>query len=107
MRVQYPKYESPIGADYGMFECSYKGQRLRMMSSGSTNGQWEYVSVSAPDRCPTWEEMCFVKDLFWSGSETVIQFHPKKSEYVNTHENCLHLWKRVGVDEKLPPQNFV
>ena len=26
---------------------------------------WEHVSVSLPDRCPTWEEMCRVKDLFW------------------------------------------
>lgn len=39
---------------------------------------WEHVSVSLAHRCPSWEEMCFVKSLFWKEEETVIQFHPKK-----------------------------
>jgi hypothetical protein len=43
---------------------------------------WEHVSVSAPRRTPTWAEMCFVKDLFWDEEETVLQFHPPKSQYV-------------------------
>lgn len=28
--------------------------------------------------------------------EEAYQIHPKKSEYVNVQENCLHLWKPVG-----------
>ena len=48
--------------------------------------------------------MCKVKDLFWGEEETVLQFHPRKSEYVNAHPRCLHLWKQVGVDVKLPPK---
>lgn len=47
------------------------------------------------------------KDLFWSGDETVLQFHPVKSEYVNTYETCLHLWKQRGVNHPLPPRNLV
>ena len=39
---------------------------------------WEHVSVSLPDRCPTWEEMCFIKDLFWNSDECVVQYHPPK-----------------------------
>lgn len=66
-------------------------------------GLWEHVSVSA-HRTPTWAEMCGVKDLFWSKDETVIQFHPKASEYVNEHTNCLHLWKMDGHDHELPPE---
>lgn len=56
---------------------------------------WEHVSVSLPgkDRCPTWEEMCEVKDLFFDEEETVVQYHPKKSEHVNNHKFCLHLWR--------------
>lgn len=73
----------------------------------SDGGGWEHVSVSAQARCPTWEEMCFIKDLFWDAEDTVVQFHPKKSEYVNTHSNCLHLWKKVGSEFELPDTIYV
>lgn len=68
---------------------------------------WEHVSVSTPKRCPNWQEMSFVKDLFWDGDELVIQMHPPKREYVNNHPNCLHLWRNVTVDYPLPPSYFV
>ncbi|MCX8016968.1 MAG: hypothetical protein N2690_03550, partial [Rhodocyclaceae bacterium] len=32
---------------------------LRVIASHEDG--WEHVSVSRPDRCPTWEEMCRVK----------------------------------------------
>ena len=45
--------------------------------------------------------MCFIKDVFWDEEDVVIQYHPKKSEYVNRHENCLHLWRPV-LDDPIP-----
>ena len=66
---------------------------------------WEHVSVSvrgAP-RAPTWDEMCAVKARFWDEDDTVLQFHPPKSAYVNFHPYCLHLWRPVGADIALPP----
>ena len=42
--------------------------------------------------------MCFIKDLFWDGEDVVIQYHAKKSEYVNRYDNCLHLWRPVLED---------
>ncbi len=68
---------------------------------------WEHVSVSTATRCPTWDEMCRIKDLFWSEDETVLQFHPPKSEYVNNHAFCLHLWKPCGLVVPLPPSILV
>ena len=61
----------------------------------------EHVSVSLPRRCPTWEEMAMIKDIFWDDEETVIQFHPKKSEYVNVHQFCLHMWRKPGWEPEL------
>jgi hypothetical protein len=85
---------------------------LRVISSGSgTDGpseeidEWEHVSISLKHRTPSWKEMCMVKDLFWGEDETVVQFHPKKSEYVNYHLFTLHLWKRRGEEYKLPPRD--
>lgn len=103
--------ETNPGDQHGLFRVIYlsKNDILNVMSSGSNPdySEWEHVSVSLPHRCPTWEEMCYIKELFWSVSETVIQFHPKKSEYKNDHQFCLHLWKRIGVDHQLPPQGHV
>jgi hypothetical protein len=64
---------------------------------------WEHVSVSTAGRCPNWDEMCFVKALFWSPEDVVIQFHPPASAYVNKHPYCLHLWRQPGVALALPP----
>ena len=51
--------------------------------------------------------MCFVKNLFWGEDETVVQFHPPKSEYVNNHPYCLHLWRNTRTGYKLPPSILV
>lgn len=64
---------------------------------------WEHVSVSVKDRCPTWEEMCWVKSLFFEPEETVVEFHPPQSRYVNRYPYTLHLWRPVGVELPLPP----
>ena len=37
-----------------------------------------------------------LKDVFFEDEEEAYQIHPKKSEYVNAVENCLHLWKPKG-----------
>lgn len=59
-----------------------------------SNGDgWDHVSVSWSDHCPTWEEMCRVKEMFFLPEEAAIEYHPAKSEYVNLHPYCLHLWR--------------
>lgn len=68
---------------------------------------WEHISVSLPDRCSTWAEMCHVKGLFWSDEDTVIQYHPPKSAYVNAHPYCLHLWRPIDKSIPVPPAYLV
>lgn len=70
----------------------FKGRDLRVIGSIWVGG-YEHASVSLPNRCPNWEEMCHVKDFFWDEEEVCIQIHPKKSNYVNVHKTCLHIWK--------------
>ena len=64
---------------------------------------WEHVSVSTAKRPPNWQEMCFVKDLFWQPDECVVQFHPPEADYVNNHPHCLHLWRNAKVEFPRPP----
>jgi hypothetical protein len=68
---------------------------------------WEHVSVSLPTRCPTWAEMAFIKSVFWDADDTVVQYHPPESEYVNNHPFCLHLWRPIEKQIPLPPSILV
>ena len=75
----------------------------------SNGGGWEHVSVSmkSQKRCPTWEEMCRIKEIFFAPEECVVEYHPAKNDYVNRHEYCLHLWRPVGGGFPRPPKLFV
>jgi hypothetical protein len=87
-------------------EPVYGYGRLRVQASDDFDG-WEHVSVSLIDRTPTWAEMCRIKGLFWDEEDTVVQFHPPKSEYVNCHPYCLHLWRWTGGEFPRPSSTLV
>lgn len=78
------------------------------MEEGPGEG-WEHVSArvkghdTKDERCPTWEEMCWIKQLFWEEEECVFQLHPPRSEYVNNHPFVLHLWRNTKIDPPRPP----
>jgi hypothetical protein len=74
----------------------------------SDGGGWEHVSASYPNRCPTWDEMCAVKDIFWDPEDVVMQLHPARSQHVNIHDFCLHLWRKTyGEPIPVPPSYMV
>ena len=82
--------------------------KAKKLVGGALPGKpWEHVSVSLDTRCPTWDEMNFVKEMFWRDDECVIQYHPPKSNYVNIMPYCLHLWKPIGVKIPMPPSMCV
>ena len=90
----------------GMGLCFIK-DNITYRVIASWGAGWDHVSVSLVDRCPTWEEMCWIKDLFFEPEECVMQLHPPKSRYVNCHPYCLHLWKPHRHTIPLPPTEFV
>ena len=106
-RMRSGPYASDAGSDYGAFlivgPC---GRDLRVIASpgdADENIPWEHVSVSLPNRPPNWEEMCFIKSLFWDEEETVMQLHPPRSRWINNHPNCLHMWRPTSQEIPLPP----
>lgn len=92
----------------GAFEL-INGKGVALLCIAADKLGWEHVSVTVlgQKRTPTWEEMNFVKEMFWNPSETVIQLHPPRDQWVNQHDYCLHLWKPVGVEIPLPPTYMV
>lgn len=93
----------------GAFIVPYRihGVKQTMVVIASDQMGWEHVSVSREDRTPVWEEMCIVKDMFWDSDDCVIQYHPPKSEYVNNHKHCLHLWRPIGIELPMPQSILV
>ncbi len=75
----------------------------------SNGAGWEHVSVSPLKAriIPTWDDMCKIKDMFWSDDEAVIQIHPVKDQYVNNKPNWLHLWRCTYKEMVLPPSVLV
>ena len=80
----------------------------------STGSGWEHLSVTLTklvtreskrqlksiERCPTWIEMSFLKDMFWEVTECVVQFHPPMADHISNHPYCLHLWR--SIDKEFP-----
>lgn len=106
-----PVPEECQGRAVGAFAFLIRSEKFSVIASDGVTGitplsvayGWEHVSIAHPRRCPTWEEMCHLKDLFWTEEEVVMQLHPKKVDWRNFHPFCLHLWRPIpGVDLPAP-----
>lgn len=103
-RTRNRLFQTNVGEDGAFIIPHYKVANYFFFCIASKGGGWDHVSVSIKsdvrkvDRCPTWEEMCFLKDLFFDKDKVVMQLHPAENDYVNNHPHCLHLWR---------PQNAV
>ncbi len=98
----------PNCGNYGSFKFKRNGFEYKIIASDLV---WEHVSVHCTvgkkDKTPTWEQMCYVKDLFWGKEDCVVQFHPPESEYVNIHNHVLHLWRKVDTNFPTPHKIMV
>lgn len=118
MKTPEEKYRvktGPMGSRWsdgcnGYFVIPFSGRTQAHVIISDGMG-WEHASVHVTSnkepRTPTWAEMCKVKELFWGDEETVIQYHPAKSEYVNNFKYCLHLWKPTEAFLPKPPTELV
>lgn len=79
--------------------------------------EWERVSAqlfkitnvkkkqSEPaDRCLTWKEQCFIKNLFYGPQEVIMQFFPAMTDYIGTDEEefAVHLWNPLKGQCQVP-----
>lgn len=94
------KIRGPIGLDLALIISDQNG--------------WEHVSVQeippnkhTQQKTPSWETMCWVKDLIWDKNEWVAQFHPAEDEYVDAHPYVLHLWAPTDTTFPTPPSWMV
>lgn len=116
---QYRVTTGPLGStrangNDGHFLIQLSNRSTAYIIASSGMG-WEHVSVhvveqsgfNRNDRTPTWSEMCKIKAFFWEPEDTVIQYHPPESEYINNHKHTLHLWRPIGIEIPRPPKILV
>ena len=68
---------------------------LQVLVSHIPSNDSLHVSVSLPGKLPSWEDLKLVKNTFIGPDKMAFQVLPPRSEYVNLHPYCLHLWERV------------
>lgn len=104
----HPAYDTSYGRN-GYFNLVYVNKKnrrkIKLYVCASDGLGWEHVSVSVlnKQRSPTWDEMCFIKSIFWEKSDMVIQYHPIEEDYVSFHEYCLHMWRPIN--QTIPAPN--
>ena len=109
------KKEGKDGFGGSVYPVEYKNGKVKIKKDYNSvlhfifsNGcGFEHLSVSTPARTPTWDEMCKMKEIFWKDDEVCMQIHPKKEEYVNNHNYCLHIWKPIDKEIPMPPSVMV
>lgn len=78
---------------------------LRVIAT--SGGGWDHISVSLINRTPKWEEMDYIKRLFFEDNEVAFQLHVIPDKHINIHSNCLHLWRSHEKEIPLPPIDMV
>ena len=84
-----------------------KKSRCNLNFIMSWGAGWEHCSVSMQTRCPSWEQMCAIKELFLEVDEECMQLHPAKKDYINHMPYCLHIWRPINEKIPMPPSIMV
>ena len=95
--------------DYGEdgFAAIVNCNGVSMRVIASWGGEWDHVSVSLPNRTPTWQEMEYVKRLYFKPEEWAIEYHAAVSDHINNHPFCLHIWRPQDGSIPTPPSEYV
>lgn len=101
-RIQHGPFKSNA-----LYLCNGMFERHGLRVIASDGDGWDHVSVSKQQRCPTWEEMETVREWFFEDDETIVQFSVPRSQHLNLHQFCLHMWRKQDQEYELPPSSMV
>ena len=107
-RVRTGQYASDEADGFNGFFClTLRGEKVKCIASDGEGWQHVSVSIDRSNQPPSWAIMCDVKELFWEPEDCAMQLHPPRSNYVNVHPGCLHIWRPLNVTRPQPPKEFV
>lgn len=91
----------------GVFRIPSRSNGRELFVIAASGEGWDHVSVSRPNRPPTWAEMDQIKRMFFGDDEVVMQLHVAAKDHISVHHNCLHLWRPLDASIPLPPKDMV
>jgi hypothetical protein len=104
VRAERHRTEGPAGSNNGFFLIPRRTFDLHVMVGDGLG--WDHVSVSvarvgeaAAFRIPDYDELTFVKELFFRDDETVMHLWVPAAQHVNVHPHVLHLWRPQSQEE--------
>jgi hypothetical protein len=59
----------------------------------SIDGGHRHLSIASPARYPSWDEILRVRNWYFPEEMEVVMVLARRSEYVNLHPTCFHLWE--------------
>jgi len=70
-------------------------------SIATTNigSRWHHLQITHNDRIPSYDDLIKVKNEFLGYEIEAYQVLPKKSDYVNICDKCLHIWSPLSERE--------
>jgi hypothetical protein len=90
-----------LGLDGGAYK-SRNGLAVIISCCIEEDGKnWVHLSVSRKNSMPTWGELVDIKEIFLGKNAVAIQVLPPRSEWVNIHPFCLHLYQCLD-DRPIP-----
>lgn len=106
--VTEPGFEPYLDGDDqgGAFRVAAGGGVVLSVIASNMEG-WDHVSVSLPDRTPTWDEMERVKRIFFKDGEIAHQLHLPVDQHINVHPYTLHIWRMQSHGIPVPPRWMV
>ena len=88
--VSWQRTDNPIAAALGGFAAA-SDSGCHAVVTPEPSGL--HISVSHPDRYPTWDELASARDAFGGPDRRMVMHFPPRAEYVNVHATTLHLWE--------------
>lgn len=87
--ISEPTWTGPIRHPLGVGDV-YRSDTVTAIASIEPTGA--HISISAPGRYPTWDEIASIKEHVFPDVRMAMIL-PPRAEHVNLHATCLHIWE--------------
>lgn len=101
VRVLDPRWLSVMPPMRGLRAWANRSEHLTVICSAAPYDDglwWIHFSMSGKRVLPSWEQLIRAKEAILGTESKAIQVLAPRSQWVNIHPNCLHLWVCLGKD---------
>lgn len=98
--VREIKAPFPMQRAFKIQKCKHKG--IKVIATAAIEKDlclWLHVSFACNNKMPDYSDISFIKQQFFGDDLKAIMVFPKRTEHINLHQYCLHLWANLTQDD--------